>query len=140
MARLGVRGLGGGARVFESDPLSVRLSIATSESRLSLPVRETGHDVPAVAPFAPPEGAPPVDVTLIEPEHHNWWVKRNLAEDVSILEAINETCMRNSTPTKTASGSARGTGTLRCRGITPDGGEKHIGGSRALFLFVRAPS
>jgi len=71
-------------------PESVRLSIVTGQSRLTLPVRETGRDEPRVTPFAEPEGAPGLEVNQVEPPHHNWWVKRDLAEDVSTLEVIND--------------------------------------------------
>ncbi len=71
-------------------PESVRLSIVAGESRLTLPVRETGRNEPGVSAFQPPEGAPPIEITPLDPPHHNWWVKRDLAEDVSTLEVIND--------------------------------------------------
>lgn len=71
-------------------PEPVRLTIVTGESRLTLPVRQPNRDEPRVSPFQAPERAPPIEITPIVSPHHNWWVKRDLAEDVSTLEVIND--------------------------------------------------
>jgi putative CocE/NonD family hydrolase len=71
-------------------PEPVRLTIRTAASRLSLPVRSPRPtDDGALPAFGPPEGAAPPARTLIEPEHHNWTVHRDLATDESVLEVIN---------------------------------------------------
>jgi hypothetical protein len=59
-------------------------------SGLTIPVRPPRAEDAALAPFAAPEGATPIRRTMLEPEHHNWWVKRDLASDVSTLEVLND--------------------------------------------------
>ncbi|MGD9387881.1 MAG: CocE/NonD family hydrolase [Gammaproteobacteria bacterium] len=69
-------------------PQPVRLTVRTGPSRLRLPVRPR-RDEPR-APFDAPETAPPLKRELVEPEHHNWRVIRDLADDRSLLEVIND--------------------------------------------------
>jgi hypothetical protein len=71
-------------------PESVRLTIFTGSSTLTLPVRAPCAADADLPPFSEPEGASPLATTLIEPEHHNWRVIRDLATDQSILEVIND--------------------------------------------------
>nr|WP_305907416.1 hypothetical protein [Methylomarinum sp. Ch1-1]MDP4520166.1 hypothetical protein [Methylomarinum sp. Ch1-1] len=40
--------------------------------------------------FEEAEGGRPLDITLLEPPHHNWLVHRDLADDRSILEVIQD--------------------------------------------------
>jgi predicted acyl esterase len=71
-------------------PEPARLTIFTGSSTLSLPTRlpqETDNHLRA---FGEPEGATPLSKTLVEPEHHNWRVTRDLAKDESTLEVVND--------------------------------------------------
>ncbi|MGM0632648.1 MAG: CocE/NonD family hydrolase [Pseudomonadota bacterium] len=70
-------------------PEPVRLSIRVARSSLLLPVRPRSDDDSEIR-FQPPVGAPPAEVTQLEPPHHNWLVHRDLAEDLSTLEVIND--------------------------------------------------
>ena len=66
------------------------MTIHEGASCLSMPVRspqKTDEQLPA---FAPAEGAEPVALTQVERVHHDWVVKRYLAEDLSLLEVFNE--------------------------------------------------
>ncbi|KPP98892.1 CocE/NonD family hydrolase [Marinobacter sp. HL-58] len=71
-------------------PEPVELSLAPLESRLLLPCRTPAAEDSTLRPLGPPEGAPPLQHTLIEPEHHNWLVHRNLELDSSELEVIRD--------------------------------------------------
>lgn len=70
-------------------PRPVRLTIRTMASSLSLPVRPPRCKDEDIR-FAAPEGTPPIAITQIEPPHHNWLVHRDLAQDISILEVIQD--------------------------------------------------
>ncbi|XKE44094.1 CocE/NonD family hydrolase [Halomonas organivorans] len=70
-------------------PEHVRLTIHDQGSALVLPRRPRRTEDAAIA-FPEPEGAPTIPVTPLEPEHHNWYVHRDLAEDLSTLEVIND--------------------------------------------------
>lgn len=72
-------------------PEPVRLTVHTANSTLSLPVRASRQaDDAALPAFGEPEGASPPARTMIDPEHHNWKVHRDLATDESVLEVIND--------------------------------------------------
>jgi predicted acyl esterase len=71
-------------------PEPVRLTIYSGASTLSLPIRQSGELDAQLPAFGEPEGAQPLAKTLIEPEHHNWRVIRDLAKDESTLEVIND--------------------------------------------------
>lgn len=71
-------------------PEPVCLSIHTENCRLVLPERPPHGADRQLAPFEPPEGTRPGAVTRIEAAHHNWLVHRDLAEDRSTLEVIND--------------------------------------------------
>jgi hypothetical protein len=71
-------------------PEPVMLTLFTNASLLKLPTRPANgidEDVPV---FAPPEGAPPPDRTLVQPRRYEWLVKRDLARDVSTLEVVKD--------------------------------------------------
>ena len=68
-------------------PEPVKLTLRTTGSALGLPVRP-GREEDVTIHFQSPEGAPPLTMTQLEPPHHNWLVHRDLAEDTSILEVI----------------------------------------------------
>lgn len=70
-------------------PQSTRLTVFTRNSALRLPARAPRKLDEQVA-FEEAEGAAPPKVTVLEPEHHNWLVHRDLAEDISTLEVIND--------------------------------------------------
>ena len=70
-------------------PRPVRLTIRTTASSLSLPVRPPRCKDEDIR-FDAPEGTPPIAITQIEPPHHNWLVHRDLAQDISILEVIQD--------------------------------------------------
>lgn len=71
-------------------PEPVRLRIRTGGSRVTLPIRLPRESDENLRPFGGPEGAPPLRKTVIESEHHNWRVIRDLATDESVLEVIND--------------------------------------------------
>ena len=57
---------------------------------MTLPIRQPSETDKDLAVFEEAEGAPPLHRTLIEPEHHNWRVTRDLATGESTLEVIND--------------------------------------------------
>jgi hypothetical protein len=71
-------------------PESTRISIVAGRSGLRLPVRPAGASDTSPPAFDEPEAAPPLEMTMIEPPHHNWRVIRDLDTDVSTLEVIND--------------------------------------------------
>lgn len=71
-------------------PEPVRLTVYTGSSSLCLPIRRPRDTDKPLAAFGEPEGAAPLRKTLVEPEHHNWRVIRDLAKDESTLEVIND--------------------------------------------------
>ncbi|MDG4867626.1 CocE/NonD family hydrolase [Guyparkeria sp. 1SP6A2] len=71
-------------------PEPVELTVEPTESRLHLPRRSDTLDDARSCEFGAPEGTPPLRQTVIEPEHHNWFVHRDLAKDSSELEVIKD--------------------------------------------------
>jgi putative CocE/NonD family hydrolase len=72
-------------------PRPVRLTVHCGESRLFLPWRTPRpEEDDALRPFEEPEGAPPLEKTLIEPGHEEWAVFRDLANDNATLQVIND--------------------------------------------------
>jgi putative CocE/NonD family hydrolase len=71
-------------------PESTQVKLFTGSSELYLPVRRPNDADERLQPFADAEAAPPLEVKMIEPQHHNWRVVRDLASDVSTLEVIND--------------------------------------------------
>ena len=71
-------------------PEPVRLTIFTGASTLTLPIRAPREEDTQLPVFGEPEGATPIAITQIEPEHHNWRVIRDLETDQSTLEVIND--------------------------------------------------
>jgi putative CocE/NonD family hydrolase len=71
-------------------PDPVRLTIRTGDSRLLLPVREPCPELDGSIGFEEPTGAPGTPVRQLTEPHHNWRVIRDLAEDESVLEVIND--------------------------------------------------
>jgi uncharacterized protein len=71
-------------------PEAVELAVEPLESRLVLPCRAPSPEDSALRAFGPPEGAPPLQRTLLEPEHQNWLVHRDLELDASELEVIKD--------------------------------------------------
>ena len=71
-------------------PEPVRLTIFTGSSFLNLPIRSPQVIDTQLTSFGEPEGASPLSRTLIEPERHNWRVIRDLAQDESTLEVVND--------------------------------------------------
>ncbi len=72
-------------------PRPVRLTVWPAASRLLLPLREPRpqEDV-ALRAFGEPEGAPPLAKTLLQPTQETWRVIRDLANDETTLEVIND--------------------------------------------------
>jgi len=70
-------------------PEPVRLAVRTGTSKLILPLRQAAADVPAPAAFQPPEGAQALTITTLQPPQQNWWVIRELSDDISTLEVVN---------------------------------------------------
>jgi hypothetical protein len=72
-------------------PEPVKLTVHTGQSRLVLPQRPPRPaDDDALPAFAEPEGAPPLDKTQLVPTDEAWTVIRDLANDKSTLEVIND--------------------------------------------------
>jgi putative CocE/NonD family hydrolase len=71
-------------------PEPFRLEVYPASSTLRLPLRPTGERDRAPTLFGPPEGGVRVEHTQLTPEHHNWIVTRDLAEDSSVLEVIDD--------------------------------------------------
>lgn len=71
-------------------PEPVCLSVYSGTSILKIPVREDGESDHQLHEFSEAEGSKPLEKSLIEPEHHNWRVIRDLARDESTLEVIND--------------------------------------------------
>ena len=71
-------------------PEPVELAVSPVESSLFLPCRPDKRDDGRSCKFGPPEGAMPMEKTLIEPQHQNWLVHRDLAADTSELEVIKD--------------------------------------------------
>lgn len=72
-------------------PEPVRLTVLTGASCLELPVRppRPAEDA-ALAPFAEPEGTPPIRVTQLEPGEQRWTVHRDLTQYESTLEVVRD--------------------------------------------------
>jgi len=72
-------------------PESTRLTVWTGNSRLILPRRRPRpQDDNALRDLGEPVGAPGPDMTMIEPGQHTWKVYRDLAENLSELEVVDD--------------------------------------------------
>ncbi|WP_416139463.1 CocE/NonD family hydrolase [Halomonas sp. HK25] len=72
-------------------PKPTRITVWPAKSRLLLPVRAPRpEEEAALAPFPEPEGAPPLAKTLLQPTQETWRVIRDLANDRTTLEVIND--------------------------------------------------
>ncbi|UCE30290.1 MAG: CocE/NonD family hydrolase [Burkholderiales bacterium] len=71
-------------------PRPVRLCLFPLPSRLFLPTRAPRPEDGQLRPFEEPESSPGLERRLIEPEHHNWRVTRDLETDESTLEVIDD--------------------------------------------------
>ncbi|GGX94699.1 peptidase S15 [Litchfieldella qijiaojingensis] len=72
-------------------PRPVKLTVCPGKSRLILPVRAPRPEEETALPaFGEPEGAPPLAKTLIQPTQETWRVIRDLANDKTTLEVIND--------------------------------------------------
>jgi predicted acyl esterase len=71
-------------------PESSQVKVIARISRVTLPVRASRSEDEKLRPFEEPEAAPLLRTALIEPEHHNWRVIRDLDTDASTLEVIND--------------------------------------------------
>ncbi|MDW7745433.1 CocE/NonD family hydrolase [Halomonas sp.] len=72
-------------------PQPARITLWPGASRLLLPRREPRPAEEAALPaFAEPEGAPPLAKTLLQPTQETWQVIRDLANDRTTLEVIND--------------------------------------------------
>ncbi len=72
-------------------PWPVRLGIKTGTSSLLLPVRPPNPAIDANIDFAQPEAAPAsTPIHQLSEQHQSWRVIRDLAEDHSVLEVVND--------------------------------------------------
>ncbi|PRY69781.1 CocE/NonD family hydrolase [Halomonas ventosae] len=72
-------------------PQPVRLTILPGRCRLVLPRREPRPAEEAALPaFGEPEGAPALAKTLLQPTQETWQVIRDLANDRTTLEVVND--------------------------------------------------
>ncbi|MGD8408174.1 MAG: CocE/NonD family hydrolase [Thiohalophilus sp.] len=71
-------------------PESTQVKVIAGISSVFLPVRIPKPGDEKLRQFAEPEAAPALTSNMVEPEHHNWRVIRDLDTDVSTLEVIND--------------------------------------------------
>jgi hypothetical protein len=71
-------------------PQSTQVQVISGASRVILPVRAPRKEDSQLRAFDEPEAAAPLETVMIEPEHHNWRVIRDLETDESTLEVIND--------------------------------------------------
>src|SRR5699024_9762533 len=71
-------------------PEPFRLFVTMGSSTLTLPVRKHNTADERLPAFASPEGAEPAPARRLEPGNHNWYLKRDLARNQSMLEVIND--------------------------------------------------
>jgi len=71
-------------------PEPVSLTINPATSTMTLPVRPRQSIDPDVSPFGTPEAGPPLDRTILRPPEQSWNVVRDLVEDESRLEVVND--------------------------------------------------
>jgi hypothetical protein len=71
-------------------PKPARLKVYLADSRLLLPHRPPRPEDEALPAFEPPEGAPPLAKTLIEPKREGWTVIRDLANNRTTLEVVHD--------------------------------------------------
>jgi uncharacterized protein len=72
-------------------PEPTTLRFHTAESRLHLPVRTgTPEDDAYLPEFGPPQGAEPLATEQLQPSEHHWRVQRDLADDETVLEIVND--------------------------------------------------
>ncbi len=71
-------------------PKPVRLTVYEGESCIYLPMRPERAEDQDLRPFDPPEGARPINTKQIKAGHHDWIVKRYLAQDLSMLEVFKD--------------------------------------------------
>ncbi len=69
-------------------PEETMIDLNTANSFLTLPVRNAREEV--TVEFEEPEQAPNLEVSLLEPSHHNWRLIKDLASDTATLEVIND--------------------------------------------------
>ena len=71
-------------------PEPVKLELDVDNCRLHLPVRPPQPADGDLRPFGAPEGAPEIDTSRVVRGQHNWFVVKNLAENASELQVIND--------------------------------------------------
>jgi hypothetical protein len=72
-------------------PEPVKLTVHLGDSKAVLPVRpKRDGDDAALPAFGEPEGAPAMEKTPIQPTHEEWTVIRDLANDKTTLQVIND--------------------------------------------------
>jgi uncharacterized protein len=72
-------------------PEPVMLRLHTEGCRLHLPVREDRVGQDAYLPeLGEPEGAPPLEIERLQPSEHRWRLQRELDDDETTLEIIND--------------------------------------------------
>ncbi len=70
------------------EPVALRLELA--DCTLRLPERPPRHEDTALPSLGEPQGAASAPREILETEHHNWLVHRDLAADRSTLEVIDD--------------------------------------------------
>ncbi|MFP4073785.1 MAG: CocE/NonD family hydrolase [Actinomycetota bacterium] len=71
-------------------PEPVSLTIDPDSSTMTLPVRPRQACDPDASPFGPPEAGPPLERTILRGPEQSWNVVRDLVEDESRLEVVND--------------------------------------------------
>lgn len=71
-------------------PEPVSLTIHPESSTLTLPVRPRQASDPDISPFGLPEAGPPVERTILRRPEQSWNVVRDLVEDESRLDVVND--------------------------------------------------
>lgn len=71
-------------------PAPAQVDITLDNCFLRLPVRTSSTEGEDEFAFAPPQSAPPLDITTLAPSRHNWLLHKDLATKQSTLEVIND--------------------------------------------------
>lgn len=71
-------------------PEPAELKIIAGKTKLGLPIRTPSPDDKKIRKYDQPETAPPLQTTVLKAGNSQWWVKRDLAKDKSMLEVVKD--------------------------------------------------
>ncbi len=75
-------------------PEPVTLTVYPDQSSFMVPERKPNLKIDKRIAFDKPEGAPTVDITIVDPPENNWVVYRDLAKNLSTLKVIRDSGIR----------------------------------------------